>query len=650
MAEGGVELGSVIRSKDVIGHSRDDIHGTAELMEMHLKLSRLSNGSDGSSLSRISDSNPKLGFDINDETSTADTTSKHTSGIEVDLLFTDSELNHSVYENSNQRPYMEDRHVIGVVKGIGHFGVFDGHGGTFAAEYLKEYFHSTLLASELYPNEMIQALKNTCDHVEKGIMELSVKQKAYAGSTGIYVVVTESDIICCNVGDSRAVLCRSRKAVALSDDHSPLRLDEVKRIKDAGGYVDAKGVNGYISLTRAFGDMDLKAHKHITFPKGNFTADLLVAEPEFVTMTRDAEDEFIIVACDGLWCRIGSDAAVKIASASLRKTGGDPQQCARKLAKAAQMAGSTDNLTVIVVILNRARCVGDSTVHGGGFFKKINFAVLAPTSQGSSPSPSVSAQLVDSGELDDSPLSKGNLLWSKSARGEPTSTRNRSLFRQPRSVHGGKAALAMLNADSPDSSTQKLTPSTASPTASDFSSKSSVRKIWNRPKSNPSASNSDTLSSSTDISGSTTLLSDDTSAESSSQTMVNSSPLAQPSLVSGNSSKQSEKPKSVVIQNADSVQFDDRQKSTDLHANGNQRGANASNSSSMNVAHNVGRKGSKSVHGGTAAYALLQDDPSTNGKVKSLNPETRAKDESSEGSSKARGLFVKLAASKSQKN
>ena len=44
-------------------------------------------------------------------------------------------------------------------------------------------------------------------------------------------------LYCANVGDSRTLLCRNFKPIALSVDHKPSREDEAKRIRDAGGFV-----------------------------------------------------------------------------------------------------------------------------------------------------------------------------------------------------------------------------------------------------------------------------------------------------------------------------------------------------------------------------------------------------------------------------
>lgn len=57
-----------------------------------------------------------------------------------------------------------------------------------------------------------------------------------------------------NAGDSRAVLCRSGKAVTLSTDHKPATPAERARILDAGGAVCHEGrLNGELTVARSIG-------------------------------------------------------------------------------------------------------------------------------------------------------------------------------------------------------------------------------------------------------------------------------------------------------------------------------------------------------------------------------------------------------------
>lgn len=58
-------------------------------------------------------------------------------------------------------------------------------------------------------------------------------------------------ILCCNVGDSRAVLSRAGNAIALSQDHKATREDERARIEAAGGYVHCTELIALLGMHRA---------------------------------------------------------------------------------------------------------------------------------------------------------------------------------------------------------------------------------------------------------------------------------------------------------------------------------------------------------------------------------------------------------------
>ena len=72
------------------------------------------------------------------------------------------------------------------------------------------------------------------------------------------VLIIGNKLVCANVGDARAVLCRNGKALDLSLDHKASRHDEQERIKKQGGYIVFGRVLGRLAVTRAFGDFDCK--------------------------------------------------------------------------------------------------------------------------------------------------------------------------------------------------------------------------------------------------------------------------------------------------------------------------------------------------------------------------------------------------------
>jgi serine/threonine protein phosphatase PrpC len=118
-----------------------------------------------------------------------------------------------------------------------------------------------------------------------------------SGSTGIVVLLTPSHIICANTGDSRAVLRRHGNVLPLSFDHKPTDTAERRRILAAGGVVKGKRVDGDLAVSRAFGDFVYKQDKSLSIEKQR-----VAVVPDLLVYPRDmAGDEFILVACDGIW-------------------------------------------------------------------------------------------------------------------------------------------------------------------------------------------------------------------------------------------------------------------------------------------------------------------------------------------------------------
>src|SRR5262245_56993979 len=70
------------------------------------------------------------------------------------------------------------------------------------------------------------------------------------------MLIAGNKLYVANVGDTRALLRRGGKAVRLTYDHKPYNPEEVKRIRDVGGFVsgDVGRVNGVIAVARSIGD------------------------------------------------------------------------------------------------------------------------------------------------------------------------------------------------------------------------------------------------------------------------------------------------------------------------------------------------------------------------------------------------------------
>jgi len=72
-------------------------------------------------------------------------------------------------------------------------------------------------------------------------------------------------------------------------------LEETARIQSAGGFVEFGRVNGNLALSRAIGDFEFKQNHALSAEKQIVTVD-----PEIITHKLDGEEEFLVVACDGM--------------------------------------------------------------------------------------------------------------------------------------------------------------------------------------------------------------------------------------------------------------------------------------------------------------------------------------------------------------
>jgi protein phosphatase 1L len=171
-----------------------------------------------------------------------------------------------------KRPSMEDFQDARIAKVgdqiIGLFGVFDGHGGSRAAEYVKQHLFGNLIAHPDFVTNPTNAITETFKTTDSDYLKSENGQNRDAGSTASTAILIGKRLLVANVGDSRAVIYRTNKdgvkeAVPLSKDHKPNRTDERERIEKMGGSVMWVGtwrVGGVLAVSRAFGDRVLKRY------------------------------------------------------------------------------------------------------------------------------------------------------------------------------------------------------------------------------------------------------------------------------------------------------------------------------------------------------------------------------------------------------
>ena len=109
------------------------------------------------------------------------------------------------------------------------FGVFDGHGGSKAADF----------AAKNLDKKVISEVSKKCgDSIEDAIKEAYLttdmdflKEDVGGGTCCVTAVIHKGDLVVSNAGDCRAVMSRSGVAEALTSDHQPSRQDERDRIE-----------------------------------------------------------------------------------------------------------------------------------------------------------------------------------------------------------------------------------------------------------------------------------------------------------------------------------------------------------------------------------------------------------------------------------
>lgn len=128
-----------------------------------------------------------------------------------------------------------------------------------------------------------------------------------SGCTAVVALLHEKELLVANAGDSRCVVCRDGKALEMSFDHKPEDQIEFDRIQKAGGRVTLDGrVNGGLNLSRAIGDHGYKMNKKLPPEE-----QMISALPDIKKITIGPEDEFMVLACDGIWNFMTSDQVVE---------------------------------------------------------------------------------------------------------------------------------------------------------------------------------------------------------------------------------------------------------------------------------------------------------------------------------------------------
>jgi len=142
----------------------------------------------------------------------------------------------------------------------------------------------------------------------------------------------------------------------LSFDHKPTNEGERARIWSAGGYVIFDRVNDNLALTRALGDFEFKKNYSLG-PQ----AQIITANPDVTCHEIAEDDEFFVLACDGIWDCLSSQDVVDFvryqASKGKELTEIGEMICDHCLAPDTELGDGfgCDNMTILIVAITHGR-------------------------------------------------------------------------------------------------------------------------------------------------------------------------------------------------------------------------------------------------------------------------------------------------------
>nr|XP_033793327.1 protein phosphatase 1B isoform X2 [Geotrypetes seraphini] len=274
------------------------------------------------------------------------------------------------------RVEMEDAHtaVVGIPHGLedwSFFAVYDGHAGSRVANYCSSHLLEHITDNEDFraAEKPGSALEPTVENVKSGIRTGFLKIDEYmrnfsdlrngmdrSGSTAVAVMISPNHIYFINCGDSRALLYRNGQVCFSTQDHKPCNPREKERIQNAGGSVMIQRVNGSLAVSRALGDYDYKC----VDGKGP-TEQLVSPEPEVYEILRAEEDEFIVLACDGIWDVMTNEELSEFVKSRLEVTD-DLEKVCNWVVDTCLHKGSRDNMSVVLVCLANAPKVSEEAL------------------------------------------------------------------------------------------------------------------------------------------------------------------------------------------------------------------------------------------------------------------------------------------------
>ena len=219
--------------------------------------------------------------------------------------------------------------------------VYDGHSGKYTSLYTRSQLHKSLFLHPEFPND--KSFYDSFVETDKRVNEIQHRDSFCCGTTALSVCIKNNEeLIIGNVGDCRGFICRGGKPIEIATPHILALESEKERIKSLGGAVVWFGtwrVNGILAVSRSIGDYNLRA--------------LVIPDPDVTRIKLTPEDEFLVLASDGLWDGINAEEMIEIVHATVEESG--REYVCRKLCDTGIDKNTKDNVTVVAVFFNQGK-------------------------------------------------------------------------------------------------------------------------------------------------------------------------------------------------------------------------------------------------------------------------------------------------------
>ena len=205
--------------------------------------------------------------------------------------------------------------------------VFDGHGGDWVANYCAEFYDKILfntieykkgnyceafkkankiMDQQLFNEDYDVILKYAKSIITRKLLmyrkdftemnKKSFHHSNHCGCTCCAVLITPSEIICSNIGDSKAIALSKENLLALNYEHNIKLNSEEERLIQNGFSIINDRLGGIINVTRGFGDFEFKDMQNLDIQENQGVLNI----PEVLSFSKNLFDK-VIIGCDGLW-------------------------------------------------------------------------------------------------------------------------------------------------------------------------------------------------------------------------------------------------------------------------------------------------------------------------------------------------------------